>query len=399
MLRVCFPFVGDGIGGSHISALALIRELPRFGIKPLVVVHQDGPLASFLKEADVSFRLLRWSKFARANAASYGEDKRLLKAARWRFAWYLRRNRANIVHSNDIRIGCTWLASAALGGARFVWHQRTPGSKHVLNCFVTRADIILCPSMFLRDRIIGSVTIGFLKIEHGWSRILQVNNPITLSPADRLEPMSEEGHPRIGFVANEWPRKRPEFFLATAARVLDTFPNAEFLIAGAFSDTTRRALLAPWPDALTSRVKFLGFVKDRQLLFQHLDLLMAPAVDEGFGRTLVEAMLAGVPVVAAESGGHREIIDHGRTGLLVPPDDAEAFAAAIAALLRNSSLRESLVHAAKIKTSVRYDASAIDRQVADIYRALPPFGIVEQLRRMRSDSRWLTTEEGQPLWP
>ena len=56
-----------------------------------------------------------------------------------------------------------------------------------------------------------------------------------------------------------------------------------------------------------------------------LDALVVPAVRETFGRTLVEAMLCGTPVVAADDGGHREIIRHGETGFLVQPDNPEAF--------------------------------------------------------------------------
>jgi 1,4-alpha-glucan branching enzyme len=190
-------------------------------------------------------------------------------------------------------------------------------------------------------------------------------------------------------VANAWSRKRPEIFLAAAARVLDALPSARFLIAGAFSDEERRHLLAELSAPVVGRVEFLGFVEDRRSLFQRLDVLMVPSINEGFGRTLVEAMLAGVAVVAADSGGHREIIKHRRTGLLVPPDDVAAFAEAVCQLARDPHARRRLVVAAKVDAISSYDPYTVTRQVAEIYQRLPHLGSVQLKWRILRDWRWL----------
>jgi glycosyltransferase involved in cell wall biosynthesis len=192
----------------------------------------------------------------------------------------------------------------------------------------------------------------------------------------------------VGFVANAWSRKRPEIFLAAAARVLDVFPDSRFVLAGAFSDEARRELLANLSVQVVGRVDFLGFVEDRQSLFQRMDVLMVPAVNEGFGRTLVEAMLAGVAVVATDSGGHREIIKHGRTGWLIPPDDVVAFAEAVCQLARDPDARRRLVNAAK-EEAAGYNPCAVSRQVAEIYRQLARLGLVQQKWRVLRDRWWL----------
>lgn len=402
-MRVCFPFVGEGIGGSHVSALELIDKLPEHGIRPLVVLHKRGPLADLLRNEGIRFTLLRWSKFAAGHEATYSADKRLLKVARWRFALYLRRNRIDIVHTNDIRVGCTWLPAAAAGGARFVWHQRTPGSRHTFNHFAARADRIICPSLYVRDRIFENINSAFLKKDFGWAKILCVRNPISLSSTSTTHPgrIDTRSFPRVGLIANEWSRKRPEIFVATASQVLKSLPAAEFLIAGEFSDEGKLQLLSPWPKAVTKRVKFLGFVEDRSSLFGRIDILLAPAVNEGFGRTLVEAMLAGVAVIAADSGGHQEIVEHGTTGLLVPVDDVEGFAAAVCVLAHDSKMRSRLIRTAQLRVDKLYDPRAIAREMAEIYRGLKQFGLIEQLNRISEDWRWLHSKEDEEeaLWP
>ena len=103
-----------------------------------------------------------------------------------------------------------------------------------------------------------------------------------------------------------------------------------------------------------------------------LDVLVAPAVNEPFGRTLVEAMLCGTPVVAADDGGHREIIRHGETGLLVRPDDPAAFADAVASLLANPRLARAIVGEGKIEALAKYSVEAHVERIQAIYDSLLP---------------------------
>ena len=101
-----------------------------------------------------------------------------------------------------------------------------------------------------------------------------------------------------------------------------------------------------------------------------LDVLVAPAMGEGFGRTLVEAMLCGTPVVAADDGGHREIIRHGETGFLVQPDNPEAFAVAVLDLLENPRLADAVATAAKEEALRKYSVEAHVEKVQAVYDAV-----------------------------
>ena len=91
----------------------------------------------------------------------------------------------------------------------------------------------------------------------------------------------------------------------------------------------------------------MGFRYPPERWLAACEVLLVPAVDEPFGRTLVEAMLLGTVVVAAASGGNPEAIRDGVTGCLVPPDDAAAFAERTLGLLAAPALATSLADAAR----------------------------------------------------
>ena len=100
------------------------------------------------------------------------------------------------------------------------------------------------------------------------------------------------------------------------------------------------------------------------------DILTAPAKAEGLGRTLIEAMLLGTPIVAADDAGHREAIIDGETGRLVAADDPEQFAGAIVALMRDHERRETMTRNAKAFAEREFSVERHLNGLASIYRGL-----------------------------
>ncbi len=100
---------------------------------------------------------------------------------------------------------------------------------------------------------------------------------------------------------------------------------------------------------IDSRVHFLGHRSDVPRLMRAVDVMVHPSVDpEPFGRTLVESMLAGTPVVATDAGAAADILDGGTAGTLVPPNDADALAKAVARVLgQPEALQRQLQYAEK----------------------------------------------------
>jgi glycosyltransferase involved in cell wall biosynthesis len=118
---------------------------------------------------------------------------------------------------------------------------------------------------------------------------------------------------------------------------------------------------------LLEQVRFLGRRDDIGDLLAAADLFVMPSRDEGLGVAALEAMAAGRPVVATRVGGLQEAVIDGRTGLLVPPDDPNALATALARLLRYEALRVQLGAAGPARIAEAYDAEQMVGAYAQLY--------------------------------
>lgn len=117
---------------------------------------------------------------------------------------------------------------------------------------------------------------------------------------------------------------------------------------------------------VSDSVQLLGYRDDVGSFLARSQLFLHPATNEGFGIAVAEAMLAGLPVMAARCGGLPELVEDGRTGYLLPPDDAEAWAELIGRLLEDGSVRAAL---GKAGASRARDLFALERYCA-AYQAL-----------------------------
>jgi glycosyltransferase involved in cell wall biosynthesis len=119
-------------------------------------------------------------------------------------------------------------------------------------------------------------------------------------------------------------------------------------------------------------VTFHGFVADPTPLLTQADAFVLASSQEGFSLATIEAMQAGVPVVATRSGGPEEILRHGETGLLVPVNDAAALADAIGLVLHDPALAERLTAAAREDAVRRFSLDAMVSAYEQLYRQLLP---------------------------
>ncbi len=163
----------------------------------------------------------------------------------------------------------------------------------------------------------------------------------------------------------------PEFFEA-AAEVRGTFPKTTFLVIGGAEpskkDDLTAADIARWD--LGPSLKMLGHRDDVPALCGVMDLLVLPSHREGFPRALMEAAATGLPAVATDIRGCREAVIDGHTGLLVPPRQPAALAAAIARLLQDAELRSQFGRAARLLAETQFNQRVIFGRVMDTYEVL-----------------------------
>ena len=171
-------------------------------------------------------------------------------------------------------------------------------------------------------------------------------------------------------------RLEPEKGLDGLLRAMRDVPGATCVVAGRGSlhDALERQAVA---DGVADRVRLVGFRDDVPDLVHAADVFVLPSPAEPFGLALVEAMALGIPAVACRAGGPADIVDDGRTGLLVPPCDPTALAAAVSRLLADEPGRRLIGRAARAAYEARFTDDRMARQTAAVYdRALASRGAI-----------------------
>lgn len=192
---------------------------------------------------------------------------------------------------------------------------------------------------------------------------------VGVQPTLRRALTVSEGVPLIGTVGRLVPIKGLDIFVDAAALIHRALPAAHFIIVGdgpLRAELTRRARAA----GLSGQVHFLGWRRDLEALYPDLDLLMLTSLNEGTPVSIIEAMAAGRAVVATRVGGVGDVIEDGATGVLVPPRDPVALAAAALSLLREPERRRQMGEAARAAVLPRFGAGRLVADTDALYRRL-----------------------------
>ena len=174
--------------------------------------------------------------------------------------------------------------------------------------------------------------------------------------------VSDLGHDLwVGTVAELHPVKGLSYAIDAMNILRTKHPTLRYVI---LSDGHLRATLEKQiaEKGLRGTVFLLGHVKDAPQYGKAYDLFLLPSLSESFGIALLEAGLAGLPVVATHVGGMPEIITHGETGLLIPPKDPQAIASAIDFLLLNDTLRHKLGDALRKRVETVFSFERFTRE-------------------------------------
>ncbi len=163
-----------------------------------------------------------------------------------------------------------------------------------------------------------------------------------------------------------------DLLIRAAAKIAPNYPGAAFSIAGGVLEPAYfaelQALVSQF--GLIGRFHFAGAVSDLHVHLSSADIFVLPSRSEGFSNAIIEAMAAGLPVVATDVGGNAEAVEHGVSGMIVPPEDPDALAAAIAELLADPAHARAMGTAGKAIAEKKYSLNAMMDHIADAYRRL-----------------------------
>jgi glycosyltransferase involved in cell wall biosynthesis len=354
----------DFFGGGQRSLRDLLSVLDRSLYRPIAILPDDGPLAFALRADDVPTRFVPLPRLAPGS---------LLAAPRALLALVglARRKGAVLLHSDAPRGALYAGLAARILRVPHLWHVRAshPSSEaadRVLASLATRIVAVSQPAArrsaaFRRARHVAVVPTGIA----------------AATPFDRDAARVRLGLPRqgtiLGLVGRLEKDKGGAEAIAAFARLRAADPSRLLVfVGGPGADPAEAAALQALAEGLGlgASVIFAGPRPEAAALFPAFDLLLHPSHHEALPRVLIEALRAGVPVVASSAGGSVEVIEDGVGGLVVPPRHPEALAQAATRLLGDAALRSACIAAGTERARTRFDIEAMARALEAIYADL-----------------------------
>lgn len=379
--------------GGEIALLRLLTALDRTRYEPVVVLAEDGPLAERLREAGIeavvmplSGRVREVRKDTLRGAALLGQaaaSAAALAGYARRVARLARERGAVALHCNSLKSDLYGALAGRLAGVPVVWHVRDhidpsylPGPAvrgiRTLARFLPTRVIAITDSVHGRLFPSGAPAGRAVVVHDGLSaeELAAFPEPVPFSEWPRGRPV------RVGLVGRfvEW--KGQHVFLEAAERLIASGRDAgaTFVLVGAalFGEDDYAAEIERRAAAMGGRVELLGFRPDIAAVLAELDILVhASVTPEPFGQVVVEGMAAGLPVIATDGGGVREIVRSGGDGVLVPMGDAAALAEALGALLADPARASRLAAEGYRAARARFTAQSAARKVEAVYDGLP----------------------------
>ncbi len=388
MRRILYIHHGGAIGGAPISLLYLLRYLDRSRYEPLVAVLRPGPAADLYRAAGVEVYVETGIRdFSHTTLEWYGGRALWRLPGRLLSLWpsirrtqaLLHRLRPDLVHLNS-----SVLAPCAIAchreGVPLVWHIREPlahGYFGLRRTWLRRtidrcASRVVAISRYDAEQLLPSERV---RVIYNFVDFSEFDRSLS-GEAVRAEFAIPPQAPLVLMLGGVSPPKGTLTLLHALPRLVQAVPDVRVMVAGqplppasggwrglakrllgadAYERAVWRAVEA-LPEAARAALIFAGVRQDVPRLLAASQVLAFPSTVPHFARPIIEAAAMGVPAVASDLGGPRELIRHGETGLLVPPNDAQALAEALIHLLSDEAWARALGEAAYEQARRLFDA-------------------------------------------
>jgi len=379
-IRVAYVLPYLVSGGTEGHVLSLLRKIDRRRFSPLVIaLGGGGELEPAFRNEEVPVRVLGRTGLP-PRPGERGRTIRDTLGCLGTLSGILRRRRPDIVHSYLPAANVIGPVAARLAGVpRVIVSKRAMAGYKAAYPLLRRveplgnrlADVILVNSDAVRrdvERTERHWEGKFRKIYNGVARI----EP--WAPDEVMAFRRREGIPADALVvlcvSNFYPYKGHEELVEVASRIVPDFQNVIFLMIGRDSGTMEATRARVLERGIDGSVRFVGSRTDVPDLLRASDLFVHPSREEGFSNAILEAMAAGLPVVACDVGGNPEAVVDGETGRLVPPRDPEQFSAAVVELITDESKRKTFGEAGLRRAAERFSLDRMVGEMESLYESL-----------------------------
>ena len=257
-----------------------------------------------------------------------------------------RKHSINLIYANTAKASIYAITTKLFTKKKVIWHVRDNVKRTTYSKVLTRnSDVIVSISKYINNQVLSDTKQKYLI--YGGLDIKKWSPKPTQEKTLRVEMGMQNDTMLVAQIGQLTRWKNYPDFIEAANIVRKTQANVHFLIIGdnlSGRDNRYKTELKKLVDKLqlNSFVSFLGNRPNIEELLNQIDLLVHPAINEPFGRVLIEAMSMEKPVIAYNCGGPKEIIVNNKTGYLVEPNNYKKLAEKTIYLLKNESLRIEL---------------------------------------------------------
>jgi glycosyltransferase involved in cell wall biosynthesis len=354
--------------GGQNQVLLTVLGMRALGHRAMLVAHAEGELRQRAREG--------------LELIALAPRTEMDLSAAWRLSRLIKQLGPDVVHAHDphgVAMAAlalsmsTQLAKPPLVAARRVdFHLK---GNALSRWKYRQVDCFICASEAVRRMLVADGVPA--------ARAVTVHEGIDLGHVDAA-PAADlhadlwlpHGSPIVGNVAALVPHKGQRHLIEAAAIVVTRVPDARFVIAG--EGELRPVLERQIKEHHLEKHVFLaGFRPDILSVHKGFDIFVMSSVTEGLGTSLLDAMACGKPIVATTAGGMPEVVEDGATGLVVPPRDHQAMAAAIVKLLTSPDLRARMGAAGLARVRARFSVERMVQDTLEIYRRVAMHAHVE----------------------
>jgi len=367
VIRVLELLTSTALGGGPRQVWDLVRHLPRDEFEVTVAGPRDGPF--FGRFGELGCRV------ATVRAARIGLGPLLATLA------LVRAHRIQVIHSHGKGAGLYGRLAARRTGAAAVhtfhgihFESYSPVGRRLYLALErrlarwTHTIVSVSVSQEAEGRALGLFGPGQSATVVNGLDVEAQDRLLATMPVGRASLGLAEDAVVVGCVARFDPVKNLGALVAAVERLAARQPRLVLLLVGDGAEKTRlQGLVAR--AGLGGRVVFAGWLADSARALRTMDLYAAASLKEGLPLALLEAMAAGLAVVATDVPGHRDVVRDGETGLLVPVGDDAALADALGALLADPDRRRRLGRAGRARVLREFAVAPMVEKTAEIYRA------------------------------
>jgi len=213
------------------------------------------------------------------------------------------------------------------------------------------------------------------------SKITTIYNGVDIKrfdklPESQIKPFREllEVYPDdfvVGSVAHFRPEKAYHIFFEGIKKVKEEIKNLKVVCVGYPLNLGKHFVRYCEEEKMDCFIRFVGGVEDVRPYMQLMDVLcLIPNSNEGFSNSILQGMAMGKPIIASDVGGNRESVIHRKTGLIIPPDNSDAFADAILELYKNRSLRLAMGEEGRKRIESEFTTDRMINRMENLYNDL-----------------------------